>query len=238
MVNLYTLFQMKTLIIDDEEPAIKLLSIFVKRTPYLQLELATTNFLEALETINNQSIDLIFLDIEMPDINGIDFLKSINNPPLVIFTTAYDEYAIKGYELNIVDYLLKPIRFERFLMGVNKAQTLFNSNSPSSLDRNNESYIYIKSNYKTIKINHSDILYIEGLKDYVKIYTIDEMLMTRLNIKGIEKLLPNNKFIRIHRSFIVSIKKIKSYQKHHVFIRKKEIPIGETYLETVHKLLT
>jgi DNA-binding LytR/AlgR family response regulator len=226
---------MRTLIIDDEKPAIELLSLFVEKTPFLQLELATTSVLDALQVINNNSIDLIFLDIEMPDINGIDFLKSISNPPLVIFTTAYDQYAITGYELDIVDYLLKPIRFERFLLGANKAQKILNSKTNNPLS--SESSIYIKSNYKTIKINHSDILYIEGLKDYVKIYTTSEMLMTRMNIKGIEKLLPENKFIRIHKSYIVSINRIKSFQKHHVFLDKKEIPIGKTYLQAIQNIL-
>ncbi len=217
---------MKTIIIDDEEPALNLLKGFVKKTPFLQLELASTNAIEALQTLNTTSIDLILIDIEMPDISGIDFVKSLKNKPLIIFTTAYEKYALKGYDLDITDYLLKPIRFERFLKAVNKAHDLL---SPR-LDEKSWDFLTVKSEYKTIKISFKDILYIEGLKDYVKIHTKDKVVLTRLNVKGIESKLPKQHFVRVHRSFIVSLPKIESYQKRQITIGKKIIPIGETYI--------
>lgn len=218
---------MRAIIIDDEEPAIKILTSFAKKIPFLKIELATTDAFEALDFLNNSSIDLIFLDIEMPDITGINFVKSLNEKPQIIFTTAYEEYALKGYDLDITDYLLKPIRFERFLKAVNKANKL----SRSSKVDESQNFISVKSEYKTYKILFEDILYVEGLKDYVKIHTTNKTILTRLNVKGIESKLPADKFIRIHRSFIVSLSKIESYQKAQITIEKKTLPIGKTYLQ-------
>lgn len=219
---------MKVLILDDEEPAIKLLALFVKRTPNIQLALATTNVNEAKQALEKNEIDLLLLDIEMPDINGVEFLKKLTTPPLVIFTTAYEKYAIEGFNLNVVDYLLKPIRYERFLQGINKAQNLYKEDT---------TFINIKSNYKTIQVLFKDILFIEGLKDYVKIHTVNKTWLTRLNIKNINEKLPESHFLRVHKSYIISIPKITSFQKHHLFIMKHEIPIGNTYVEKVFEIL-
>jgi len=173
---------MQTLIIDDEKPAISILSSFVKKIPFLQLHTATNDAFAGLEILNSQKIDLLLLDIEMPDITGLELLNSLEQKPLVIFTTAYENYALKGYELDIVDYLVKPIRFERFLKGINKANKLYQIDSQTPIIQN--SFIQIKVDYKNVKIDCADILYIEGLKDYVKIYTKEGMVLTRLNLSA------------------------------------------------------
>jgi len=219
---------MRTLILDDEQPAINLLSTFVKKVPFLELQLATVNPFEALEILNQGKTDLLLLDIEMPDISGIEFLKSLSlqKMPAVIFTTAYEQYALQGYELEITDYLVKPIRFERFLKAVNRAKKM---HQPLSSDAPKEEFLFVKADYKTVRIALDDILYIEGLKDYVKIITENEKILTRLNLKGISEKLPTNRFIRIHRSFIVSLAKVSAFQKSKISIGKIELPIGETY---------
>ncbi len=220
--------KMKTIILDDEKPAIKILSAFVEKIPFLDLLLATTNAFEAMELINKENVDLLLSDIEMPDITGIELLNSLETKPLVIFTTAYEQYALKGYELDIVDYLVKPIRFDRFLKGINKANRIFQNHSdkPTPIK---EQFLFVKTDYKTIKIPFDHILYIEGLKDYVKIFTEDRMILTRLNLKGIGLKLSNDQFIRIHRSFIINLSKINSFQKSQVSIGQVFLPIGETY---------
>ncbi|MEM7371886.1 MAG: LytTR family DNA-binding domain-containing protein [Bacteroidota bacterium] len=227
---------MHTLIIDDEKPAINLLSGFVQRLPFLQLSLATTNAFEGLDILERQNIDLLLLDIEMPDISGIDLVKSLKKPPMVIFTTAYEQYAIQGFELDVVDYLVKPIRFERFLKGVNKARKLFlNHRAGDSPPK--DQFLFVKANYQTIRIDFDDILYIEGLKDYVKIYTGKKMVVTRLNLKGIAEKLPEDQFIRIHRSFIVSLSKIAAFQKGNISLGDRQLPVGDTYREALMRRL-
>jgi len=218
----------KTIIIDDEQPAVSILTNFVNKIPFLQLELATTDAFAGLQVLNTRPIDLLLLDIEMPDITGVELLKSLENKPMVIFTTAYENYALQGYELDILDYLVKPIRFERFLKAANKAHHLHQLNQPALAPKETES-IFIKVDYKNVKINLSDINFIEGLKDYVKIHTTEGMFMTRLNLKGIEAKLPTEQFIRVHRSYIVPLQKITSFQKGQVFLGKVAIPVGVTY---------
>ncbi len=222
-------------IIDDEQPAINILTSYVKKTPSLQLVGSTTNALAALETFKKEKIDLLFLDIQMPDITGIEFLQILENPPMVIFTTAYEEYALKGYELDIIDYLVKPIPFARFLKGINKALKWQEKNTETTPPK--EAFLYVKADYQTVKIAFSDILYIEGLKDYVKIYTNGKMVMTRLNLKGIAAKLPDDQFIRVHRSFIVAFSQIKTFQKSFIQLGKKKIPIGNAYQEDLFKRL-
>lgn len=219
---------MKTIILDDEQLAIQLLSNFANKIPFLQLTLATTNAFQALETINNQPVDLLLLDIEMPDITGIELLNALERKPMVIFTTAYEQYAIKGYELDVIDYLLKPIRFDRFLKGINKAHKLHQSQQPLQASTK-EDFLFVKVDYQTVRIAFNDIRYIEGLKDYVKIFTQTEMILTRLNLKGIQEKLPKDQFMRVHRSFIISLSKITSFQKSQISLDDQIIPIGETY---------
>lgn len=227
---------MRTIIIDDEKPAIKILTTFVLKIPFLHLELATTNAFEGLELLNTQKIDLLLLDIEMPDITGLELLKSLDQKPMVIFTTAYENYALQGYDLDIVDYLVKPIPFERFLKGINKAHKLYGLTN-NTIEPTKPDHLLLKVEYKTIKIAFDDILYIEGLKDYVKVYTKQKMFLTRLNLKGIEAKLPPTDFLRIHRSYIVSLAKVTSFQKSQLFIDNKDLPVGNAYRnEVVRKL--
>lgn len=227
---------MKVIIVDDERPAISILSSFVKKVPFLDLQLATTNAFEAIETINTKGTDVLLSDIQMPDITGIELIQSLEKPPMVIFTTAYEEYALKGYELDIVDYLVKPIRFERFLKAMNKAQRHFKyQDPPIPVPENN--FIDIKVDYQTVRIPLDDILYVEGLKDYVKVFTKDKMFLTRLNLKGIESKLPSSQLMRIHRSYIVSMSKITAFNKSQIFIGNTQIPIGNSYQEKIMEKL-
>ena len=204
--------------------------------PQLNLALATNDATEALEYVNAHGVDLILLDIEMPDLSGIEFIQSLKKPAMVIFTTAYEEYAVKGYELEVVDYLVKPIRFERFEMAINRALKRFMANSGKDAS-NYPNTIAIKVDYKNVVLSISEILFIEGLKDYVKIYTTTQMYLTRLNLKGIHEILPHEKFIRVHRSFIVSIGQISSFSKSEIGIGSTTIPIGNSYKEShLHRL--
>lgn len=227
---------MDTIILDDEKPAIEILSTFASKVPFVDIKLATTNPYDALELLSSQKIDLLLLDIEMPDLSGVEFVKSLGQKPLIIFTTAYEEYALEGYELDIVDYLVKPIRLERFLKAINKANRLYNLNK-NQIVTLEEKYLTIKVEYKTVKIAKSDVLYIEGLKDYVKIYTNDKMYLTRLNLKGIENKLPSNDFLRIHRSYIVARKKITAFNQSEISIGNQDFSIGFSYQGKVNKLL-
>lgn len=227
---------MNTVIIDDEAPAIKLLANFVEKVPFLRLTLATQDAFKGMEAINDQQVDLVLLDIEMPDISGIELLKALEKKPLVVFTTAYENYALQGYELDVLDYLVKPIRFDRFLKAMNKARKMHRASQGASPDQV-EGHLLIKVEYKNIKIDFSDILYIEGLKDYVKVYTKAAMYLTRLNLKNIQSKLPPERFMRVHRSFIVASSKITSFQKGQVFIDTLKIPVGATYQEALMKRL-
>ncbi|MCT4636358.1 MAG: LytTR family DNA-binding domain-containing protein [Bacteroidales bacterium] len=220
-----------TVIIDDEQPAINILSDYVGRTPLLNLKIATRNVFEAIEYINNNHVDILLLDIEMPDLSGIELIKLIKRPPIIILTTAYEKYALDGYELDIVDYLVKPIRFERFIRAINKANRLLINNR-----KNNNNHLIIKVEYQTRAILLDNIIYIEGLKDYVKIYTNDGVILTRSNIKGIHSKINDNRFVRIHRSYIVNTDKIVSYTKRYVTIGSSNIPIGDSYRSSLPAL--
>ncbi len=213
-----------TVIIDDEQPAINILSDYVNRTPLLDLKTATTNVFEAIEYINSNKVDILLLDIEMPDLSGTELIKLIKRPPVIILTTAYEKYALEGYELDIVDYLVKPIRFERFVRAINKANKLLMTDN-----RNVNNHLVIKVEYQTRSILLDNILYIEGLKDYVKIYTCNGVILTRLNIKGILNKINDNRFVRTHRSYIINTDKIVSYTKRSITIDSFNIPIGESY---------
>lgn len=222
---------MKTVILDDELPAVNILKGFTSKIPFLDLQLASTDAFEALDLLNSQPIDLLFSDIEMPDISGLELIGALKNPPMIILTTAYENFALKGYELDVVDYLVKPIRFERFLKSVTKAHHLFKLEN-RTLEADGD-FLLIKVEYQTVKIAIDDILYIEGLKDYVKVFTKDKMYLTRLNVKSIEQKLSPRLFARIHRSYIVALSKITSFQKGQIFIGKTTIPIGSSYQELV-----
>lgn len=225
---------MRCLIIDDEPLAIELLEDFVSKTPFLELISSCSNAIEATSILTKSKIDLIFTDIEMPDFSGIEFVKSLDIKPLFIFTTAYSHYAVEGFNLNAVDYLVKPIPFHRFLTAVNRAHELYllkkedHKKYPVQIESTN--FVFVKSEYDNIKINFDDIKYIEGLKDYIKIFsTSHKPILTLSSFKKIEEKLPSNLFIRVHRSYIVSLKYIHSVQRNRIIIDQVRIPIGQNY---------
>ena len=221
---------LRCIAVDDEPFALEILADDIQKIPFLALESTYSNAFDAEKRINEGGIDLIFLDIQMPILRGTDFLRGLDNPPLVIFTTAYEQYALEGFELNVVDYLLKPIPFDRFKTATERALERFEllqKDAPKI-----RPHVIVYSEYNKIKIFTDEILYIEGLKDYVKIYTTQQIkpILTRLNLKKIEAKLPQTDFCRVHQSFIVALNKITSFQKSKLQIGKQEIPIGERYL--------
>ena len=227
---------MKCVIIDDEPLAVDLIKEFVSKVETLELVNTFNNAIDAIAVINQSNIDLIFLDIEMPHFTGIDFLNAIDKKPLIIFTTAYSEYAVEGFNLGAVDYLVKPIPFHRFLKSVTRAQQLFRSQSTSistvtaTTPEIQQDFMFVRAEYENVKLNFEDILYIEGLKDYVKIYTTDnKYTLTLISLIKLENLLSSKGFARIHRSYIINIKHVKSIQKNKVVINDKRLPISESY---------
>ncbi|PZR03213.1 MAG: DNA-binding response regulator [Flavobacterium psychrophilum] len=214
------------IVIDDEPLALELMETYVRRVPYLELKGLFHKPFNAFEILHTGTIHLMYLDINMPDITGVDFLKGITSPPKVIFITAYDNYAVQGFELNAVDYLLKPVPFNRFMIATDRAYELL---SKKETETSIQDYILVKAEHHTIKIKLNAIYYIEGYKDYLKIYTDDTTpILTITTLKAIEELLPTG-FIRIHRSYIVSIDKITSFRNSKVRIKDKYIPIGDSY---------
>jgi len=236
---------MKCLAIDDEPLALDIIREFCSKIDFLQLVAACTNPVEAVKMLNQQSIDLIFLDIQMPNISGLEFIRSIKNPPLVIFTTAFSSYALDGFELNALDYLVKPFSFERFFRAVNKAYEIFSlkeKKNQSSAGNSQEAkeatkYLMVKVEYSTVKLDLENILYIEGLKDYVKIYSGKRPLLTKCTMKHIENKLPAEHFIRVHKSFIVAFSKIESIENNRIIMGEKRIPIGNQYKQGFYKML-
>lgn len=228
---------MRCIAIDDEKLVLDLLIDNIQKVPFLKLVKAFRNPLEASEILQAEKIDLIFLDIQMPHINGLQFMKALPDPPMIILVTAYEKYALEGYDLNVIDYLLKPVSFDRFLKACNKAQELYElrHKGVSPID-----HFFVNVEYASVKVNIADILYIEALKDYVKIFisTSQRPVITKVSIKSIEEKLPSHLFTRIHKSFVVSINKITSVKRDFVYIGEKEIPIGETYKENVNKILS
>jgi DNA-binding LytR/AlgR family response regulator len=228
--------QIKCLIVDDEPLAQNVIENYLKNFTDIELVAKCENSLSALTWIKKQKIDLIFLDISMPFISGIDFIKTLQNPPKIILTTAHKEFAVESYELNVLDYLLKPISFERFLKAINKlendsAQVI----KPVIDDSESEVFIYVKSDKKNVKILLKEILFIESLKDYIKIHTVNRTIVTQVPISAIEQRLPES-FLRIHRSFIIAKDKITAYTQHDFEIGKYQIPIGRNYKAVVAKV--
>ncbi len=223
----------KCLVLDDEPLAIELLKDYIAKIPFLELVEATTNAVDAIEKIQNEAIDLIFLDIQMPHIDGIQFMKIIQNKCKVILTTAYEKYALEGYKHSVIDYLLKPISFTVFYESALKAKLHFNTTSNSSseiLSENNQkNFFFVKTDGKNIMVLHSEIIYIEGLKDYILIHLQNKKLIVLENLKDIELKLPNQDFKRVHRSFIIRTDKIIAVEGNQILIKEKTIPIGETY---------
>jgi DNA-binding LytR/AlgR family response regulator len=225
------------LIVDDEPLARNLLKEYVTKVPYLTLHATCANAMEAMEALRQHPIDLMFLDIQMPDITGMTFLRSLQKKPMVIFTTAYSEYALESYELDVVDYLLKPITLERFLKAIDKVNQLVSNSGGSQatqqLERvvheSGQSFMFVKDGTKLVKVKLDDILYIEGLKDYVTIHTPEQKIVTLQRLKVLESQLPADKFIRIHNSYIISILAINVIHSNEVQIGKAMLPISDTY---------
>jgi DNA-binding LytR/AlgR family response regulator len=232
--------KIRCLVIDDELPAREILKKHIAGVEALELSGVCSNAVDAISFLKDHTVDLLFLDIQMPHLLGTSFLRTLKNAPKVIFTTAYRKYAVEGFELDAVDYLLKPINFERFLKGVNKVLQLNLQNSFVSSDNHADTsppFLYFRSNRKMIKVLLGDILYIEGLNDYIKIVTSGKIIISKHVLSSLEEMLPANSFVRIHKSFIIAINKIESFNADSVEIGKKEIPIGRLFKFNLNKIL-
>jgi len=226
----------KCIIVEDEVLAQNVIQSHLQKVDRFELVGICNNALEAKEILNKQEVDLIFLDIQLPGMTGLNFLRSLTNPPLVVLTTAYAEYALESYEFNVIDYLLKPISFERFLKTVDKIVEgrLFTSKEK---DYFSNDHIFIKSNSKFFKVNFSEVIFIESMKDYLKIHTAEYKLVTHQTMNDMEKILPAKQFIRVHKSYIVAIARIKSIYGNSIEMEKATIPIGINYKEKVMNLI-
>ena len=233
---------MNCLIVDDENLAVQIISDYCSKIPGLTIAATCDSALKAIDILHTKKIDLMFLDIQMPDFTGLDMLRSMKIEPMVILTTAYSEYAIKGYEFDVVDYLLKPIPFERFVQAVNKASERFMRKEPriplmAHEEKSVDEFFFVKANHKLIKVEHKSILYIEGLKEYVIIQQKNAKVITLMSMKSLEESLPAESFIRVHKSFIVAKALIKAIDGNLIEIEDKLIPIGKNYRENVMKEL-
>lgn len=227
--------------IDDELLALELLEDNIRRTPFLQLSRSFTSSIEAIEFLRGNAVDLMFLDIHMPDLSGIQLLKLIQPKPLVILITAFEKYALQGFELDVVDYLMKPVSYDRFLKAAGKARELISLKRAAVVQIPETpaggGFFFVKSDYKQIRIDFNEIMYIEGLKDYVKIYSGDRPVLTQMSIKSILEKIPETDFMRIHRSYIVNLTKIQFVQRMQVRIGNKDIPVGESYRDAFFQRL-
>lgn len=229
----------KFIIVDDEPLAHDVIESFCELLPHLRLEKHCYNAMEAMQYLNNHTVDFMFLDINMPKLSGFDFLKTLTNPPKIIVTTAYKEFALEGYELNVSDYILKPFSFDRLVKAINKAisetpktQTTTNpSQTPS-----NKSRLFLKGDKKYHQIHLDDILYIEAYGNYSKVFLKEEMIVSHEKISSFETLIPQDNFLRVHKSFIVAIDKIKQIEGNRILIDEHKVPIGQTYKSNISKL--
>ncbi len=233
----------KCLVVDDEPLALHILEDYINKIPFLQLVKATTNPIEALTLVQTGEVELVFLDVQMPELTGIQFLKIANGKAKVILTTAYSQYALEGYELDVVDYLLKPIAFDRFYKAVQKVQA--GANPASALpvketpvqQSSLSDFIFVKTEHKIQKVYLNDILFIEGLKDYISIFTSVERIISLQIMKKMEDTLPEKHFIRVHKSYIVALNKIDSIERSRIWIKDKIIPVGDTYRDQFFKII-
>lgn len=230
----------RCLAVDDEKWALDLLEDNIRHVPYLELARRCKNTREAAEALYAEKIDLIFLDVQMPGLNGLQFIQTLPEPPMIILVTAYEQYALEGFNLSVVDYLVKPVALERFVKACNKAKALFDLRhlkTNASVDQGPD-HFFVNVEYSLVKIIFSDILYVEGLKDYIKIHlsSATRPVITRMSLKSIEEKLPSDKFLRTHKSFIVAIDKITSVKRDFVCIKEAEIPVSETYKESIARI--
>jgi len=230
----------RTIAVDDEPLALQLVTGYIKKTPGLELTGSFDNPQEALEFVINERVDLIFIDIQMPDLTGIEFTRALAGGPRVVFTTAYEKYALEGFKLDVVDYLLKPFSYDEFLKAVGKAARLIRveQGEQEKVESNSE-FLFLKSDYKIRRINFNDILYIEGLKDYVKVYTAGtpRPVLSLITMKLLEAKLPPAKFMRVHRSFIVNLERVETIERSRIVFGKTYIPVSEQYREKFQEFL-
>lgn len=229
----------KSIIIDDEPIAIKVIQEHLEKFENIECIKGFTKAIDAIEILNKEKIDLLFLDINMPGISGIEFLKSLTNPPKVIFTTAYREFAVDAFELDAIDYLVKPISFERFLKAINKFLSLAQANQDTgNIEIKEKDYIVLKADKKNYKIRFADILFIESLDNYIKVHTNDLSIICYESLLAIEKLLPSSEFLRIHRSYIINLTKIDVFTSSYVEIGERKFTIGRNYKDKALKRLS
>ncbi len=236
----------KCLIVDDEPLALHILEDYISKVPFMELVKSTTNPIEALTLVQDGNIDLVFLDVQMPELTGIQFLRIANGKTKVILTTAYPQYALEGYDLDVVDYLLKPIAFDRFFKAAQKAQGILQPSKavapePVQIQQQQNDFlsdfIFVKSEHKIQKVYLHQILFIEGLKDYISIFTTTERIITLQNMKKMEDTLPEKHFVRVHKSYIVALNKIDSIERSRIRIGDKIIPVGDTYRDDFFKII-
>ena len=221
--------------LDDEPLALDIINAFINKIPGFSLIKSFTDVFEATAFLKSSEVDLIFLDINMPDVNGIKFFQSLENPPSLVFTTAYSQYAVQGFEMEAIDYLLKPFSFDRFEAALKKTKEFFELKSLKN--KKEEEAIFVRAEYSLVKIEVSEIQYIESLGDYIKIYVGAKPIVTHSTMKSILEKLPQGKFSRVHRSFVVPHAKIDSIRNRKIFIGNIQIPVGDTYLDSLNKLL-
>ncbi|MES1161053.1 MAG: LytTR family DNA-binding domain-containing protein [Bacteroidota bacterium] len=227
----------RCVIVDDEPWALSLLTDYVRKTPDLEVVLSTTHVLDALRAVQEGKADLLFLDIQMPELTGLQFMNIIQKSCKVVLTTAYTQYALEGYEHDVVDYLLKPITFDRFLIAVQKVKERFAPALSPSLPPAATDHIFIKTEYRIQKVNLPDIFYIEGLRDYIALHTATAKILSLDSMRNMEELLPETRFIRIHKSYIINRQHIEFLERGRVVIHKQYLPIGDTYRERFMRIL-
>jgi len=229
----------KTVIVDDEPLALEILQTYIGQLDDVDLVASCQNAIEANKVLQTQEVDLIILDIQMPQITGIEFIKSLSNPPLVIFSTAYPEFAVEGFELEAIDYLVKPISLDRFLKAINRANEMLQVKKEGGKEE--ENFFFVKADKKLMKVAHDEILYIEGLKDYVIIKKIEGKIITLQTMKSLEEKLPKDTFLRIHRSYIINLTKINAVVGNMIEImvdgKTKHIPVGKSYRDQLHEII-
>ncbi len=234
--------KIRCIVIDDEPLAIEILESYIEKIPYVELAGKFSNAIDALQYLKSNKVDLMLLDIQMPELTGMQLMKVLDNPPQVIFTTAYDSFAIKSYELDAVDYLLKPIEFDRFLKAIEKSWKRIERGQSLEVNKvdqrsTKDTFIFIKTEHRVQRVEISEILYIEGMKNYLRVVTRTDKFMTLQNFKSICELLPVNQFMRVHKSFVVAVDKIDSIERSRIRIGKQLIPIGDTYKKDFDQLV-